>query len=104
MDVIATPGVRTTNTIPARSATGSGVEPVAAAIDLAEVLTVGDPDEVTGGVVGPVVVRAGEPAAAAETVGDDLCTAMAARVDKGADLAVGARVSSTGTSITVSAL
>ena len=87
---IATPGVRTTKISPARSATGNGVRPMQLEVELAEVLAVGDADEVTRRVVGPVVVRAGEPPAVPMPFGHDDRAPVAALVDEGPHLAVAA--------------
>ena len=62
----------------------------AAHVDVAEVLAVGDADEITHRVVRPVVVRAGEPPSRADSVRHHDRAPVAALVDEGSHLVVGA--------------
>ena len=59
-------------------------------IDRAEELSIGHADEVAKAVVDPVVVGAGEAPRSADAVLHDHCAAVAARVDEGPDLTIGA--------------
>ncbi len=97
---IGVPGVSTTNTSPARSATGQRRQAEAARVDVAEELAVGDADEVTLRVVGPVVVRAREATSVPVPSGTTIAPRWLHSLTNARTSPFAPRVSSTGTSIT----